>query len=93
MPKMAKKEAFHLLLEAKSLNFDELDDIFKAFDFDSEASMDGTIWYEHAEFPICGRFPAHPDYDQSLVLGEQRALAAGMIRCVRYRRHLGGIDD
>jgi hypothetical protein len=86
MPTLSEAEALAKLTGAGPITYNDLDDIFTAFAF--ESSTDGkAIWYYHERYPI-GPFRSCPIYDLSTVLDAERNIVWRMIDQLRDFRDL-----
>ena len=89
MPILSEKErvALDLLKSDKSLSYDDLDDIFKAFGFDDEFEVPNRTWYFHSVY-ACGHFRAEPRHDFSVLSVDQRMIVWQMIQTLIDKREL-----
>ncbi len=87
MPDLTEQQALAKLRDSAPINFDDLDDIFRAFGFKDDLEFPGTIWYSHPQYQ-CGRFPANPQYAFSVLSDQQRVIVVRMVQQLLDRRSL-----
>lgn len=90
---LSEEEALALLDAGKPITYDDLDDIFRAFEFVPEFEVPNITWYRHRRYGRCGEFRAQPRYDFSVLSEEQKGIVRSMLECVRLLRRLEGHDD
>jgi hypothetical protein len=87
MPDLTEPQALAKCRASAPISFDDLDDIFKAFGFRGELAFPDTIWYSHPKYP-CGRFPANPQHEFSVLSDTQRVIVLRMVQELLDRRGL-----
>ena len=85
--------ALALLASDKSITYDDLDDIFRAFGFVAEFELPEITWYRHQRYGRCGEFRAQPKYEFSVLSEEQKAIVRRILDCVRVLRRLEGAQE
>ena len=89
MPDLTEEQALAKLRDAAPISFEDLDDIFRAFGFEWEFEVPSTTWYHHPTYR-CGRFPANPQHDFSVLSEAQRHIVLRMIGKLLDQR---GLED
>lgn len=87
MPDLTEPQALAKLRDPAPITFEDLDDIFHAFRFAWEFEAPNTTWYYHRRYR-CGRFPANPQHDFSVLSDGQRSIVLRMLATLIDQRSL-----
>ena len=88
MTALSEAQALALLRSGAPISYDDLDDIFAAFDVHGSFEAPDTTYYSHPRYVNCGEFKAKPLHDFSVLSDGQIDIVRRVISCIRQRSRL-----